>query len=132
MALLRANPGPKVAVPFRYVGPEEVRRRFSEPELQALIKAAPTGTVRFRDLVAIQHTTKAGRVESYVKKPDLIPRGAESPGGWPIDLPIVMCLAGTKYLWDGNHRTLAELLRGNAEGRARLVDLDAALAKRKR
>jgi hypothetical protein len=123
--LLRAQPGSRVAVPLRYVGPEAVRAKFSEPELQARIKKAPVERVVWKDLVAIQHTTKAGRLESYVEKPTLVPKGSRAPGGWPIDEPIVMRLGGTSYLWDGNHRVTASILRGESGGSARVVDLDA-------
>jgi hypothetical protein len=126
IALLRAQPGARVAIPLRYLDPAEIRAKFSEERIQELIKAAPVETVSYAGMRTIQHTTKSNRLESYVKKPDLIPKGARSPGGWPIDLPIVMRWRGELVLWDGNHRTTSAILSGEGKGRARVVDLDAA------
>jgi hypothetical protein len=126
IALLRANPGQRVALPWRWIGPEGIKREFREGELQELIKRAPIRTIAIRSFVGAQHTAKAGRVESYIRKPNLIPKGATSPGGWPIDLPIVMHWEGQNVLWDGNHRSFAQLLLGHETIRVRYVDLDAA------
>jgi hypothetical protein len=125
IALLRAQPGSRVAIPLRYLDPAGIRAAFSEARIQELIKAAPVETVSFAGMRTIQHTVKAGRAESYVRKPDLIPPGSKSPGGWPVDLPIVMRWKGELVLWDGNHRTTATILSGDSRGRARVVDLDA-------
>lgn len=125
LSLLRAGPGPRQAVPIRYVGPEFVKRAWSEPEIQARIKAAPIRVVPIAWMVAGQHTVKAGRVESYIKKPGLIPPGARAPGGWPIDLPICIKFEGQHLCWDGHHRLTAEMLLGAEKIRVRYVDLDA-------
>jgi len=126
ISLLRANPGPRVALPWRWIGPEGIKREFREGELQDLIKRASIRTIPIESLVGAQHTVKSNRVESYIRKPQLIPKGSTSPGGWPIDLPICMHWEGQNVLWDGNHRSFAQMLLGHETIRVRYVDLDAA------
>jgi hypothetical protein len=127
ISLLRAIPGgPKISNPIRYAGPSPIQQQFSNEDLNSRIANAPIRKVAISSLVTgQQHTVVRGRVESYIKKPHLIPEGAHHKHhGGPIDLPIVMLFDGKRWLWDGHHRVMAETLLGARMIRARVVDLE--------
>jgi len=90
------------------------------------IKAAPIVAVDVRGLHTIQRSVKEDRVAQYLRDPGLTPKNAVSEKhGGPVGYPIVVQAGGVRYLHDGHHRTVAEVLRGGTQIRARFVDLDA-------
>jgi hypothetical protein len=131
ISLLRAIPGgPKIAVTHRVEdGNAKIRALFTEEQLAALIKKAPIRAVAIASLLGSQRTVNRGRVESYLKKPNLMPPGARGEHGGLIDLPIIMQLEGKRFTWDGNHRAVAATLSGARLLRVRYVDLDEELRR---
>jgi len=91
-------------------------------ELNARIREAPVASVPLQGLVAIQHTVQPARVQEYIDDPLRIPTRR---GPVPTDVPIVVKAAGVTYIHDGHHRITSSLLRGDANMKARFVDLDA-------
>jgi hypothetical protein len=127
ISLLRAIPGgPKISNPIRYAGQSPIQADHSNEEINALIARAPIRKVAISSLVTgQQHSVKRNRVESYIRKPNLIPEGAHSSvHGGPIDRPIVIEYLGKRWLWDGHHRVMAETLLGARLVAVRYVDLD--------
>jgi hypothetical protein len=127
ISLLRAIPGgPRISNPIRYAGASPIQGAFSNEEINRRIAAAPVRKVAIQSLVTgQQHTVSRGRVESYIRKPDLIPKGAHHPDhGGPIDYPIVIRFQGKRWAWDGHHRIMAATLSGARLIKARYVDLD--------
>lgn len=134
IALLRAIPGgPRIQIPIRCVGspPSPVQRDFPNEVINRGIDRAPIRRVAIASLVsAQQHTVARNRVESYIKKPDLIPKNAHHKvHGGPIDLPIVIRYQQLNWLYDGHHRTMAAVLLGERTIRCRYVDLDAVKSR---
>lgn len=126
IALLRAAaPAIAGAVPWRFIGREAVHEAIGNRELNAMIAAAPIRQVQLADLVGIQHTIHAPRVEQYIRDPDMAKGEVNPKTGTPADLPIVVHLGGFNYLWDGNHRSVAAFFLGKTQIAARYVDLDA-------
>ena len=125
VALLRAQPGPAMAVPLPFRDRAEVHAKIGDAELNERIRAAPVKVVPVRNLVAIQHTVDKARVEEYLRDPGMDSRpGAMNPkSGTPVDYPVVIRLGKYLYCWDGNHRTVAAVLRGAGRVPARYVDL---------
>jgi hypothetical protein len=125
LSLLRAQPGAAMAVPLPFRDRSEVHAKIGDLELNEKIRAAPVKVVSVAGLVAIQHTVDKARVEEYLRDPGMDSRpGAMNPkSGTPVDYPVVVRLGKHRYLWDGNHRAIASILRGAGRVPARYVDL---------
>jgi hypothetical protein len=133
LALLRAMPGgPFIGVPLRrFVDRENIHRRIGNADLNRLLDEAPIRAVDVSTLVGIQHTVERSRVEQYLTDPAKTRKlGDKAPGGWLVDIPMVIHSEGTNFLWDGHHRATATMLLGAKLLRARYVDLDAYLRSR--
>ena len=99
---------------------------LSNGELNERIRQAPVVSIPVAGLVAIQHTVRPERVQQYLDDPMRVP----APGGpVPTDVPIVVKVDGVKHIHDGHHRSASHVLRGDANMRARYVDLDAERAE---
>lgn len=135
--LLRAQPGGAwVGIPYRFLDRDEIYRQFEEAfgrDFHAIINYAidnaPIRSVPIAQIRSIQHTVNRDRVEQYIRNPKMIRRGQRSSEhGGVIDLPVVVIWKGENILYDGNHRTTADMFRGAKTIEARFVDLDEILA----
>jgi hypothetical protein len=89
------------------------------------IKRAPIEVVQLDGVHTIQGSVNPTRVLQYLRDPELTPRDAVGPHGGPVGYPIVVRAGGIRWLHDGHHRVVANLLRGERSIRARYLDLDA-------
>lgn len=113
-------------VPFPYATRNVIKLDFTNEEINAAIDAAPLKTVPIVGLHAIQHSVKGPRVDEYIDHPHVIPEGQRSPKSKTlVDVPIVIQYHHIRFLWDGNHRTVAMWARGRKEITVRYVNLDA-------
>jgi hypothetical protein len=128
ISLLRAMPGAgeNVPVPLRFIDREGYQKVIGNREMNARIDAAPVVDVPVDSLVAIQHTVNRKRVEEYIDNGGKVRKGTRhTEHGGVVDTPIVVRCKGISYLFDGHHRTCAQMLRGASLIKARYVDLDA-------
>jgi hypothetical protein len=92
------------------------------------IREAPIKTIPLAGLITIQRSVSPERVEQYLQNPEMRPaerRGetSETHGG-PIDYPVVVQVAGKRYIHDGHHRLVAAKLSGDSSAPVRFLNLD--------
>ena len=122
--LPRSETGKGLEVPLPFRDREDLKAGLTDKEIDAVIDAAPIVDVPLQGLTSLQHSVQADVVRRYIVAP-----GATSytEGNVPRDVPIVVEREGMvgRYLWDGNHRVTAAILRGESSIRARLAKLPA-------
>jgi hypothetical protein len=113
------------AVPFPYADKSAYKNDFTNSEINQAIESAPKKAVPIAGLHAIQHSVKAEKVKEYIDHPNAIPEGQRHPTHrGVIDTPIIINYKGKRYIHDGHHRTVGEMLLGKKDIMARYVDLD--------
>ena len=137
--LLRAQPGGEwIGHPFPYVEREGVYAEIAKlvsgelvhPLINSAIDSAPIRDVPIAKIKSIQHTVSRARVEQYIRDPKMMRRGYKHPDhGGVVDLPIVLLWHGEHVLFDGNHRTAAQMFQGYKLIQCRFVDLDSVMKK---
>lgn len=122
-----ASSGHGAAVPWPYVDRNEVKKYFSNRDINKAIIKAPIESIDIRhdpELFAIQHSVKAPQVAFYLDHPESKPEGhMNDRSKTPDDVPVVIAYDGKRYIWDGHHRLTAEWLRGASDADVRLVVL---------
>jgi hypothetical protein len=115
--------------PFPLALRDDVKRGRTNAEINEAIEAAPVERVRLEGLKGIQESVSRRRVASYMRRGWPAKGTRSEEHGGLVDLPIVVEQRGVKYLWDGHHRCVAALLRGDVDARARVVRLPEVESK---
>lgn len=122
--LAKAAPDEELPSPFQVPQPAHGLYAYGRPSIheagaigrqadQALSQGRfVTTDVPLNRLTATQEGVTASSVQGF-----LTPHG-------PIDAPVVVRINGVDYIHDGHHRLAAEVARGRASARARLINLD--------
>ncbi len=97
---------------------------------QSMRERASVRDVPIANLHAIQSGVSSAKLRGLIHHPEVFDRpGHKTAGGLDDDLPIVVDYRGKIYLHDGHHRVVAQRMLGRDVVKARVVKIDAPIAR---